>query len=169
MLKESQNRVRAMAMVHEQLHRSRDLSRISFDEYVKNLCASLFCSYGIDSCRISLLVDVEEISFPIDTAIPCGLIIHELVSNSLKHAFPEGRSGEVRIGLSTSPERRIELRVEDDGIGLPGSVDIQETNSLGLRLVRILAGQIDASVACFTGGGTVFEVRFRQSEDQETR
>jgi two-component sensor histidine kinase len=94
-------------------------------------------------------------------------MIHELVSNSLKHAFPGDRNGEIRVSLKPVPDRRIELRVSDNGIGLPSTVDIQETNSLGLRLVRILAAQIDASVACFTGGGTAFIVNFRSPEEQQ--
>lgn len=167
MLKESQNRVRSMALVHDQLHRSRDLSRIGFREYVKNLCASLFSSYGIDSARIALRVEVEDVSLPIDTAIPCGLIIHELVSNSLKHAFPEGRHGEIFIGLSQAPGRGKVLTVADDGVGLPRDVDLDTVHSLGLRLVRILAAQIDAPVRCLVGGGTRFEIVLPEAASEE--
>lgn len=167
MLKESQNRVRSMALVHDQLHRSRDLSRIGFREYVKNLCASLFSSYGIDSARIALRVEVEDVSLPIDTAIPCGLIIHELVSNSLKHAFPEGRRGKIFIGLSQAPGRGRVLTVADDGVGLPRDVDLDTVHSLGLRLVRILAAQIDAAVRCLVHGGTRFEIVLPEAASEE--
>jgi len=167
MLKESQNRVRSMALVHDQLHRSRDLSRIGFREYVKNLCASLFSSYGIDSARIALRVDVEDVSLPIDTAIPCGLIIHELVSNSLKHAFPDGRSGEIFIRLARVPGRGKLLTVCDDGIGLPPKIDLETVHSLGLRLVRILAGQIDAPVRCRAHEGTCFEIELPEPASEE--
>ena len=158
MLKESQNRVRSMALVHDQLHRSRDLSRIGFREYVKNLCASLFSSYGVDSARIALRVEADDTSLPIDAAIPCGLIIHELVSNSLKYAFPDERGGEIFIGLRFLPARGTVLTVADNGTGLPANVDVSTANSLGLRLVRILAAQIDAPVRCPAGVGTVFEI-----------
>jgi two-component sensor histidine kinase len=167
MLKESQNRVRSMAMVHEHLHRSRDLSRIPFRDYVHNLCASLFSSYGIDSSRIGLRIDVDEVSFAIDTAIPCGLIIQELVSNSLKYAFPEERCGTVRISLQTEKEHSMVLTVADDGVGLPETVDVFETNSLGLRLVRILASQMDGSVECSSENGTAFRIIFRQVEESD--
>lgn len=167
MLKESQNRVRSMALVHDQLHRSRDLSRIGFREYVKNLCASLFSSYGIDSARIALRVEVDDVSLPIDTAIPCGLIIHELVSNSLKHAFPDGRSGEIFIRLESTPGRGKVLTVADDGAGLPRDVDLDTVHSLGLRLVRILAAQIDALVYCLVGGGTRFEIVLPEAASEE--
>jgi two-component sensor histidine kinase len=167
MLKESQNRVRSMALVHDQLHRSPDLSRIGFREYVKNLCASLFSSYGVDSARIALRVDVEDIALPIDAAIPCGLIVHELVSNSLKHAFPGGRRGEIFIGLKSQPPRGTVLTVADNGIGLPKTIDLFTASSLGLRLVRILAGQIEAPVRHRSGAGTVFEIELPQRGGEE--
>lgn len=167
MLKESQNRVRSMALVHDQLHRSPDLSRIGFREYVKNLCASLFSSYGIDSARIALRVDVEDIALPIDAAIPCGLIVHELVSNSLKHAFPGERRGEIFIRLKSQPPGGTVLTVADNGIGLPESIDVATANSLGLRLVRILAGQIEAPVRHRSGGGTAFEIELPERGGEE--
>ena len=167
MLKESQNRVRSMAMVHEQLHRSRDFSMIHFGDYVRNLAASLFCSYGINSDKIGLQVNVGDASLAIDTAIPCGLIVHELISNSLKHAFPDGRTGEIRIGLETLSDGCRVLSVGDDGIGLPSQVDIGSTESLGLRLVRILADQIDATVTCACERGTQFQIGFIQNGNVE--
>ncbi|MCW5977284.1 MAG: GAF domain-containing protein [Bryobacteraceae bacterium] len=164
MLKESQNRVRSMAMVHEHLHRSRELSRISFGEYVRNLCASLFSSYGIDSARIGLQIQLQDVSFAIDTAIPCGLIIQELVSNSLKYAFPAGRSGQIAIRLQPGDGPSMTLSVSDDGVGLPPTVDFAGSNSLGLRLVRILAAQMDGAVQCFSGKGTSFRIEFKCQE-----
>ncbi len=156
-----------MAMVHEQLHRSRDLSKIDLGEYVRNLAASLFCSYGVDSATIALRVEVEDISLAIDTAIPCGLIIQELVSNSIKHAFPGGRRGEIHIGLRSLPNNSRLLTVRDTGVGLPPHVDIQNTKSLGLRLVRILADQTEATVTCSRDGGTEFRITFGQASNEE--
>jgi len=159
MLKESQNRVRSMALVHEQLHRSRDLSGIGIPEYVRSLTASLISSYGIDSSEISLDLRIAEATLPIDVAVPCGLIIQELVSNSLKHAFPHGRQGEiaVRIGRAAAG---WELRVADNGSGLPSGLDPGASRSLGLRLVRILAEQLNATLECSTNRGTEFTIRF---------
>lgn len=161
-LKESQNRVRSMAMVHEQLHRSRDLSRINFAEYIRNLVASLFCSYGIDSATVTLRLVVGDASFSIDTAIPCGLIIQELVSNSLKHAFPDGRPGEIRVELQRQPENAWVLIVADDGLGLPDQAAVTDGGSLGLRLVRILADQLEATVECISEKGTEFRITFSE-------
>ncbi|MCP5118184.1 MAG: sensor histidine kinase, partial [bacterium] len=163
MLKESQNRVRSMAMVHEQLHRSRNLSKINFGEYVRNLAASLFCSYGVESNRISLRLEIDDIAFGIDTAIPCGLIIQELVSNSLKHAFPDNRSGEIRIALSAGAGGGKVLSVEDDGVGLPANIKCDYTRSLGLRLVRILAEQVDATFAYSKRNGTQFQIEIPET------
>ena len=169
MLKESQNRVRSMAMVHEQLHRSRDLSRISFREYVRNLAATLFCSYGVHSSKVTLVIEIEETSLPIDTAIPCGLIIQELVSNALKHAFRDGRQGKVTIGLQSAGSNR-RLTVQDNGIGLPAGFDLRNATSLGLHLVRILADQLEARVTCTSNGGTQFAIDFEEATaDHATR
>ncbi len=159
-LRESQNRVRSMAMVHEQLHRSRDLSRIDFGEYVRNLAASLFSSYGIDSSKVALRLNLGAAWFPIDTAIACGLIVQELVSNSLKHAFPGDRKGGIRIDLRLTPPKRWQLVVADDGVGLPGHIKPEDGASLGLKLVRILADQLDAAVACSSDQGTEFRIVF---------
>ena len=167
MLKESQNRVRSMAMVHEQLHRSRDLSRIHFGEYVRNLAASLFCSYGVDSARVALRVDVDEVYFGINTAIPCGLMIQEIVYNSLKHAFPSDQSGEIRIALQSEVDDHRVLVVEDNGIGLPRGVKCCETDSLGLRLVRIFVEQVDGTASCESDEGLRFEIKIPRIKNEE--
>jgi two-component sensor histidine kinase len=165
MLKESQNRVRSMALVHEQLHRSRELSGISFPEYVRNLTASLFSSYGIDSHEIALDLHVEEACLPIDIAVPCGLIVQELVSNALKYAFPQGRQGEITISMERlASSGRWVLRVADNGIGLPPGVDLNTASSLGLRLVRILAEQLNGSVSWTPRPGSEFRISF-EGED----
>lgn len=163
MFKESQNRVRSMAMIHEQLHRSTDLSRIDFAQYLRNLTASLFSSYGVDSSQIGLKLDIAEACLPIDLATPFGLIVHELVSNSLKHAFADGRQGEIRIafrplGDSDGGGRQWRLTVADDGPGLPTEVDPENSSSLGLRLVRILAEQLDGSVEYRRDPGSKFQI-----------
>lgn len=178
MLKESQHRVRSMALVHEQLHRSPDLSRINFGEYVRSLTASLFSSYGIDSTRISLASRVADVFLPIDVAVPCGLMLQELVSNSIKHAFPGGRCGEIGIEMSRFPDRSSAgsrrggsgwlLTVRDDGVGLPREASFETASSLGLRLVRILAEQLDGRVECLRRGGTEFRIRFKTDSSAES-
>jgi two-component sensor histidine kinase len=167
-----------MALVHEQLHRSPDLSRINFGEYVRSLTASLFSSYGIDSTRISLVSQVADVFLPIDVAVPCGLMLQELVSNSIKHAFPGGRSGEIRIAMSpvsygsSAGLRRGGsgwlLTVRDNGIGLPGEASLETANSLGLRLVRVLTEQLNGRVECLRRGGAEFRIRFRTDSSAES-
>ncbi len=110
-LRECRERVMAMAMLHDQLHRAKDFSNINLGEYIRNLAASLFCSYGVKSSDVNLRMEVEDIPVAVDTAIPCGLIVNELISNSLRHAFPDGRKGLVSVGLRAWPRR---LRGDDD-------------------------------------------------------
>jgi PAS domain S-box-containing protein len=144
-LRECRERVLAMAMLHDQLHRAKDLSQINLGEYVRNLASSVFCSYGVNSAQIELRMDVEDVTVPIDTAIPCGLIVQELLSNSLRHAFLEGQKGRVWVLLCALPGDRIELTVCDDGRGFPEAGGAP-SHSLGLRLVDLFAQQIEATV-----------------------
>ena len=144
-LRECRERVLAMAMLHDQLHRAKDLSQINLGEYIRNLASSVFCSYGVNSAQIELRVDVEDLTVAIDTAIPCGLIAQELLSNCLRHAFPEGQKGRVWVMLRGLPGDRMELTVCDDGRGFPESAGAP-ARSLGLRLVDLFAQQIEATV-----------------------
>lgn len=161
MLKESQNRIRSMALIHEKLYYSENLANIDSREYIQTLVHSLFQSYGVSMSRISLQLNVEDVSLDIDTAIPCGLIINELVSNSLKHAFPE-RKGEICVGLHTV-NGDIELVVSDNGIGIPEDVDFSDTQSLGLHLVSVLAeGQLRGEITLSRTKGTEFRITFSE-------
>lgn len=175
-LRDCRERVQAMAMLHDQLHRARDLSNINLGEYVRNLAASLFCSYGVNSSDIGLRTVVEDMAVSIDTAIPCGLIVNELVSNSLRHAFPGGRQGHVALGLSSRPGGQAELSIADDGCGFPENARL--AGSLGLRLVDLLAEQIDATMersSTVSGGteaaplqtGTAYRLVFQASNARE--
>ena len=162
MLKESQEKIKSMALIHEKLYRSKDLARVDFSEYIKSLINSLFRSHGIDTSRIATKLRVEDVSLGLDYAIPCGLIINELVSNSLKYAFPEDRKGEIRITLRSVTEHEIELIVSDDGIGISGDLDFKNTDSLGLDLVTILAeGQLKGKIDVDRTGGTTFRILFK--------
>ncbi len=160
-LQESQNRVKSMAMIHETLYQSTDLTRINFSNYIKNLVQDLFYSYGTKS-NIRPIIKVEEIFLNIETAIPCGLIISELVSNSLKYAFSNNDVGEIFISFCSLSEE-FELIISDNGIGLPEDVNFKEIqSSLGLRLVNMLVSQLDGSIGLDRSQGTMFRVKFKE-------
>lgn len=161
--KESQNRIKSMALVHERLYQSEDLASIDFHEYVSLLINSLFRSYGVNTEKITLKTDIEDVLLGVDIAIPCGLIINELVSNSLKYAFPEDKEGEIKITLRTSDESAMALTVADNGIGMPGDLDLTNSGSLGLKLVKILTDQIDGQIELDRSEGTKFRIGFKKT------
>jgi PAS domain S-box-containing protein len=156
---ESQNRVYSMALLHETLYQSDNLSQINFPQYIRQLADHLFRSYGVSAGRIRLHTELESVPLSLDAAVPCGLIINELVSNSLKYAFPEGRAGEIRIGLH-GKNGMANLVVADNGVGLNREVDWVTTRSLGLRLVRSLAQQLGARIEVLPEGGTEIKLVF---------
>jgi len=158
--RESQTRVRSMALIHEKLYQSKDLNKIEFSEYIESLIKDLFQSYNVDSNRIKLKSKLEGIYFEIDTAILCGLIINELVSNSLKHAFPASRKGEVFIGLNKDDKNNYTLILKDNGIGFPSTVDFRKTDSLGLQLVTTLTEQLGGTIELNRNGYTEFKIVF---------
>ncbi|EKF85995.1 PAS domain S-box protein [Methanobacterium formicicum] len=165
-LKESQNRVKSMAMIHEKLYQSKDFTHIKFEDYIKRLISNLFYSYDTKMEQIKLRVDVEDIDLNMETAIPCGLIISELFSNSLKYAFPEGKSGEIRVSLKKYQDNEQEwnyiLTVQDNGIGLPADFDFRNTRTLGLELVNSLTKQIDGTLELDRNHGTTFKITFKE-------
>lgn len=145
-LQDCQDRVRSMALVHERLYLSEDLTGVDFAEYVNELAKHLLQSHAVESGAVRLRVDCEDVALSIDRAIPCGLILTELISNALKHAFPGGRAGEVCVSLRRS-EGELVLGVADDGVGLPPDHETRRTpHSLGMRLVESLSRQIDAEI-----------------------
>ena len=160
MFQESQHRIYSMALLHESLYQSDNLSQIDFPEYIRQLAQHLFSSYGVAPQRIRLRTELDWIALHLDAAVPCGLIINELVSNSLKYAFPEDREGEVFIGLYGQPENMARLVVADNGIGLRSDVDWTTTRSLGLRLVRSLAQQLNAKIEVKSQSGTEIQLMF---------
>jgi Signal transduction histidine kinase len=164
-LKESQNRVRSMAMIHEKLYQSKDFTHIRFEDYIKRLLSDLFYSYNTSSDQVKLVVDVEDVNLNMETAVPCGLIISELFSNSLKYAFPEGRVGEIKVSLKQeTDDQRFVLTVADDGVGLPPDLDFKNTMTLGLELVNNLTKQIDGEIELDRSHGTEFKIRFNELE-----
>ena len=156
---ESQHRIQSMALLHERLYQSDDLTRIDFAEYLKRLAEQLFSVYGARK-RIRLVTELEPLYFDLDTAVPCGLIVNELLSNALKYGFPKGRSGMVRLELRYLTPGTVSLTVEDDGAGLPVDFDWRTSSSLGLRLVRTLAEQLGGRVEWHRGPGTTFAIQF---------
>lgn len=155
---DSQNRIQAMALIHEQLYQAKDFGRIDFSEYIHRLVSNLSFSWGNQMESVQTIIDAEAIPINLDTAIPCGLLINELVTNAFKHAFPNGRSGHVKIQLSRCPSQRFHLSIQDDGIGFPKEMDWQNSASLGLKLVQILAKQLKAEIQFDHSQGT--EVAF---------
>jgi len=167
--KESQNRVITMALIHEELYKSKDLARVDFADYVRNLTTNLFGSYMVDNGNVGLELDMEPVEIVVDTAIPCGLIINELISNSLKHAFPNDRQGKVRVGISELDGNRFRLVVGDNGVGLPGELDLDKSKSLGLTLVTVLAEQLGADLVIDREGGTCFTLTFVEYHEAGTK
>lgn len=163
MLKESQERVKSMALVHEQLYQSKDLARIDFAEYIRDLATDLFRSYGVNPDAITLKINVDDVLLGVDTAIPCALIVNELVSNSLKHAFPEGRAGKIRIGFH-SDDTKSTLMVSDNGVGFPEDLDFRSTQSMGLHLVITLTKQLKGAIELDRRRGTTFRIAFAGPE-----
>lgn len=166
-LKESQSRVRSIALIHEKLYRSEELTRIDFPEYIRDLVSDLVRTYGVNSEAIAVRLSIESVTLGIDTAIPCGLIINELVSNVFKHAYPGDRTGEVRIDLCADGERRYVLRVADDGVGLPDGFVPGASTSLGLQLVNDLTRQLDGRLSVESGEGASFRIDFREVHYKE--
>jgi PAS domain S-box-containing protein len=162
-LRESQDRVKAMATVYEKVYLSEDLTKINFNSYIQSLVQGLFYSYLIKEDQITFLVEIEDILLNIETAIPCGLIISELVSNSLKHAFNAERKGEVQVSLKSHGEK-YELLISDNGVGLPKNLDFKNTNTLGLKLVNNLVDQIDGEITLDRSNGTEFKITFKELE-----
>jgi PAS domain S-box-containing protein len=160
MLKESQNRVRSMALIHEKLYQSSDLARIDFADYIQNLAKNLLYSYSIHASAVKVKVIVDKVSLNLDTAIPCGLLINELISNALKYAFPDGRQGKIWVEFSEVEGEQFLLTVRDNGIGFPADIDFRNTVSLGLRLACSLTAQLDGTIDMERNQGTVFRVKF---------
>ena len=158
------DRVRSMAMVHEKLYQSADLARIDFADYVQSLLNYLWRAHGTAASGIRLETDLQPVMLAINTAIPCGLILNELVSNALKHAFPGRDGAKVSVSLCNGEKGQAQLRVRDNGIGLPAGFDWNTAKSLGLRLVRMLAGQINADIESRSAQGTAFTITFEISK-----
>lgn len=159
LFRESENRARSMALIHERLYRSEDLKNIDLAEYLGRLASEIFRSYSADS-RIRMNLEIDELRVDVETAVPLGLIVNELLTNAVKHAFPDGE-GTVTVSLRRRNSRVI-LEVSDDGKGFPEDIDWESSPSLGLQLVRSLTEQIDGEVEMISDGGTTFRITFKE-------
>jgi PAS domain S-box-containing protein len=159
-LGDSQARVRSMALIHEKLYQSQSLAEIDFGEYVRSLASDLFRSYRRNFTAVQLDVQTDEVSLELDLAVSCGLILNELMTNALKYAFPDGKHGTISVELRATPARVVQLRVADDGVGIPADLDITRTKSLGLHLVNNLVAQLDGKLDLDSSAGTAFQVTF---------
>ncbi|MBN2468188.1 MAG: hypothetical protein JXD19_08565, partial [Deltaproteobacteria bacterium] len=167
-MQDSQNRIRAMALIHETLYQAKQFDSINFGDYVGQLVHDLYAAYRISSDRIHLQIDIQDVSLGIDTAAPCGLVINELVSNSLKHAFPPGTAGTITISATSGADDVIDLIISDDGIGMPSDLDIRKTETVGLQLVfGIVEDQLNGTLEPLRSGGTGFRIRFRGLQGKE--
>ncbi|MBE0533196.1 MAG: PAS domain S-box protein [Rhodospirillales bacterium] len=160
MLRESQNRVLSMALIHRTLYQSNDFAKVDFATFLDSLVPTLIGSYGIDSSRFAVSVDADDARLPINAAVPCGLIVNELISNTLKHGFPQGRGGKIDIRLANGKDGGAVLSVSDDGVGLPDNLDIDNSTTLGLQLVTLLADQIGGKLTIRRRDPTRFEIHF---------
>ncbi|MCX9083464.1 MAG: ATP-binding protein [Candidatus Methanoperedens sp.] len=158
---DSNNRIYSIALVHEKLYQSKDFENIDLKDYIFELASNLLDSYGRTN-DVKLEIDVEDVTLDINNSVPCGLIINELLMNSLKYAFPGGRPGTIKISFRKKEDNMFQLTVSDDGIGIPKNLDIRNTRSLGLNLVIQLAeSQLNGQIKLMRDGGTEFQINFR--------
>ncbi|HEX5227581.1 MAG TPA: histidine kinase dimerization/phosphoacceptor domain -containing protein [Bryobacteraceae bacterium] len=171
LLEDNQNRIQSMALLHEILYQSEDLATVDFSKYVRRMVEHLFLSYGVDHRQIRLHTELDSVCLELDDALPCALLISEVISNSLKHGFPERREGEVRILLRNEGGCGVSLVLADNGVGLPDQLDWPTSRSLGLRLVRALAEQLHGRLDIRSHGGTevhlVFLAKRKKAPGQE--
>lgn len=161
-----QNRVHSMALVHESLYGAENLARIDFAEYARNLAEDILASHGNPTVPVRLKTELEPVTMSADLAVPCGLILNELVSNAFKHGFPEGTEGEIKLTLHSDAGGRYTLCVQDSGVGIPAGLDFKTSQSLGLKLVRLLTQQIRGSFELVgSDPGTVAHLRFEVSHN----
>jgi two-component sensor histidine kinase/CheY-like chemotaxis protein len=160
MLQTTQNRIRSMALIHQTLYQSKDFARVDFHAFLRSFVPTLVQSFSIHPERVEVNFHVAEVRLPIDAAIPCGLIVNELVSNALKHAFRGEMTGKIEIDFAHDSNKHAVLSVSDDGVGIPEDFNFERSESLGIQLVYLLAGQISGTVKVERKNPTRFVIRF---------
>lgn len=161
-LKESRARIRSIALIHEQLYQTENFAKVDFGDYLQQLSKELFSMYSIEQNRIVLDLDVIHLPISIDAAIPCGLIINELISNSLKYAFPNNRKGRIWLDLKLLSDSTYHLEIGDNGVGLPKEYNLMTTKTLGLKLVMDLVKQLEGILTTKTDEGLVYSIIFKE-------
>lgn len=164
--KESQSRIISMALIHEKLYQTGDLTQINLSEYANELVNDLFRSYSVNTSRVKFKIESNDFPVDINTAIPCGLIINELITNSIKHAFPDDRNGEIKMEIRCHGEN-CRIKIGDNGVGLPENLDINDVNTLGLKLVTNLTRQLDGTIELDRDDGTSFTIKFNEFESNK--
>jgi PAS domain S-box-containing protein len=159
-LSQCRHRVQAIALIHEQLYRSKSLASVPLPDYISSLARDIVQAAGVPATNVALGIAIADIALPVDQAIPCGLVLNELMTNALKHAFPDGRQGSLRINVERLDDSHLRLTVADDGVGLPAAFDIGSCQSMGLYLVNNLAAQLNARLEVDGHGGTSFQLTF---------
>ncbi len=159
-LRESANRINAIALIHKILNRTDVTDKVEMQDYVKDIFDYLYDIYKIDKNKINHIIDVDNILLNIERAVPCGLIVNELISNIYKHAFPENKSGSIKIALKQNADNNISLHVSDNGTGIPASVDIENTTTLGIQLIQTLTRQLNGKLVLNRNNGTDFLITF---------
>jgi len=168
LFQDTRDRVKSMALVHEKLYQSKDLGRVEMAEYARQLLNELIQVNGpVVAGKIQFRLELEPVLLPVDVAIPCGLILNELTTNAIKHAFHDRPSGEIAVQLRAAPEDTVDLVFSDDGLGFKSSVDWRQADTLGLQLVRMLTEQLQGTIEMVNGRGTTFRLNFSRSTKQK--
>lgn len=162
----SQNRVRSMALIHQMLYRSCDLSRIEIEEYLRSIAGQLLSTYDDQKDKVRIRIDAKDIHFSIETAVPFGLLINELITNSLKHGFPGGRKGNIEISLAETGKEEYELHYYEDGVGIPLTLVNGHVLSFGMQLIDMLVSQLDGTIKHIDSEGSTYKIKFRGSNYQ---
>jgi two-component sensor histidine kinase len=167
LLRDSQNRIQSMALVYNKLYQSDNLASIKMTDYINELIAGLIKSYAAGPSRVSVNVVPSEVLLSIDMAVPCGLVINELVTNSLKYAFPENRKGQISVSLKEDNGHELELVVSDDGVGMPDNINLVDTGTLGIRLVtNLVQGQLGGKIELDCNHGTKYQISFPRAKEE---
>lgn len=164
-LQNCQDRVRSMALVHDRLYHSGNFAAVDFGEYTRELCSDLFANYAVNPARVELDIDIQNVNVGLNQAVPCALILNELVSNSLKHAFPADYDGQLKVRIRQEPEQGLELVVADNGVGVPSDFGGQREGSFGMRLLHALTRQVDGKMEYSSANpGTIARLNFENYE-----
>ena len=159
-VEECRRRVQTIALIHETLYQSKDYSRVAFSQYVRSLASNVFQTIDVSASKVWLDLAIDNVALAVDKAMPCGLVLNELITNALKHGFTDGRPGTIRVEFSRLEGGRFRLAVKDDGVGLPEGFAIATSESLGLQLVSTLSHQLDAELEVTGREGVSVQLTF---------